>query len=181
MVNAGDDAESIHSSTGKHPKGLALDFAVKDDGRDKRVVYEETVNAMKQVLMKDLGLNEKDFTVMNKLGADGGSHIHFQFNDPAAADKVRELYQNQMKPPVAENKEVDPNASDKKEAISAAPYGTNTSVVASTVNSIPTVNISKPDWFDQSMTEYASNANKVANTLAAKFDGLAQTIKTKLG
>lgn len=181
MVNAGDDADPIHSASGKHPKGLALDFAVKDDGRDKRVVYEETVNAMKQVLMKDLGLKEKDFTVMNKLGADGGNHIHFQFNDPAAADKVRELYQNQMKLPVAENKEVDPNASAKKEAISAAPYGTNTSVVASTVNSIPTVNISKPDWFDQSMSEYASNANKMASTLGAKFDSLTQIIKTKLG
>ncbi len=119
---------------------------------------------------------------MNKLNAAGGSHIHFQFNDPAAADKVRTLYQNQMKPPEPEKAKADGTVDGaKKEAVSAAPYGTNTSVVASTVNSIPTVNISKPDWFDQSMTEYASNANKVANTLAAKFDGLAQTIKTKLG
>jgi hypothetical protein len=181
MVNAGDDAESIHSESGKHPKGLALDFAVKDIvGKDRKVVYEETVMAMKKVLMDDLGLKEKDFSVMNKLGDKGGNHIHFQFNDPAAADKVRELYQNQMKP-VAENKPVDSDASANANAVPANSSGTSTQVVASTVNSSATININKPDWFDQSMKEYASNANKMANTLGTKFDNLAQHLRQKLG
>jgi hypothetical protein len=130
--------------------------------------------------MDDLGLKEKDFSVMNKLGDKGGNHIHFQFNDPAAADKVRELYQNQMKP-VAENKPVDSDASANANAVPANSSGTSTQVVASTVNSSATININKPDWFDQSMKEYASNANKMANTLGTKFDNLAQHLRQKLG
>ena len=176
-ITAGDDMHPAHSGTGKHPRGLALDFRVKDvPGRNAEDVYNETIAAMEQVLIKDLGLKKSDYYIENERLKGTGPHIHFQFQDEKVADKVREFYQNQLKV-AQETPKKDVAATAQPTGNTTAGTQTSGAPLTGTVNNNVKVTLDKPDWFDSVVNSANEETRQIYKDMGNKFDKMYDMLK----
>ena len=182
VITAGDDQSSAHKATGKHPKGLALDFGVKvGKGQDPEAVYKDTIAAMETVLERDLKLSKGDYTIINERTTGTGPHIHFQFKDEKVADKVRDFYQSQLKAAEETPKEkTADNTTDAGADKKAADAKTSQPMVG-TVNNNMAVASTKPEWVDEALAENRSALKLMTADLGNKFDNMYEMLKRKIG
>jgi hypothetical protein len=176
-VTAGDDAHPSHNTTGYHPKGRALDFRVNDDpSKTIEQNYKDTKDNIIKVL-KEMGLSEKDFAVINELNAKGGSHMHVEFKTEGAVNKIRDDYLKKLspKPEASNTSSVQPVQTEVK-TNSQNP----SQVLQSQVNTIPVVSIAKPDWFDDAMSNSKIEMKTFMTKMSSDFDKLSSALLKKI-
>jgi hypothetical protein len=179
-VTAGDDAHPSHNTTGYHPKGRALDFRVNDDpSKTIEQNYKDTKDNIIKVL-KEMGLSEKDFAVINELNAKGGAHMHVEFKTEDAVNKIRDDYLKKLSPK--------PEASNTSNTSNVQPVQTEvktnsqnpSQVSQSQVNTIPVVSIAKPDWFDDAMSNSKIEMKTFMTKMSSDFDKLSSALLKKI-
>ena len=176
-VTAGDDAHPSHNTTGYHPKGRALDFRVNDDpSKTIEQNYKDTKDNIIKVL-KEMGLSEKDFAVINELNAKGGAHMHVEFKTEDAVNKIRDDYLKKLspKPEASNTSSVQPVQTEVKT------NSQNPSQVSQNqVNTIPVVSIAKPDWFDDAMSNSKIEMKIFMTKMSSDFDKLSSALLKKI-
>lgn len=185
-ITAGDDANPVHSTTGKHPLGQALDFRVNTGGMDPVLAYKQAQADTVSFMKKEFGLNDKDFSVINERGAKGGDHIHVQVNSPEAMEKIM----NKYKTDIARANNPAPAApapgatGDKPQAAAQEQPGGGKppqATAGSVNNNVAVVSIAKPEWFEEFTKNSSAQQKAMVTDLGNKFESLASAIKRKLG
>jgi hypothetical protein len=104
-ITAGSDRYHLGSES-KHNAGMALDFGIATrQGETVQQTAAATIKAM-HGLMKEYGLEagtdykiDDESTKPTKPGTKwSGPHIHMEMLRPEASDKMRQIFQNSMKP-----------------------------------------------------------------------------------